>query len=140
MAVAGRAPSSIARAVSALRSFYRFLDSRGLARNAAIASASAPPVPVAAHPALSEEDALGALATIGHLSDEPWVAKRDAALFALLYGCGLRLGEALALDRDCLPIGETLALSGTVSPELSFLDAAPPHWVAMTTSPPSPSK
>ena len=91
MAVAGRAPSSIARAVSALRSFFRFLDSRGLARNAAIASVPAPPVP----------------------------APADVLVFV-----------------DVL----VLVTAAQGSPELTFLDAAPPHWVAMTTSPPSPSK
>ncbi|MBT3909650.1 MAG: tyrosine-type recombinase/integrase, partial [Rhodospirillaceae bacterium] len=53
--------------------------------------------------ALSAEDALEAIETIEELSDEPWVGKRDRAFLALLYGCGLRIGEALGLNRGQLP-------------------------------------
>ncbi|WP_394652177.1 tyrosine recombinase XerC [uncultured Sphingomonas sp.] len=43
---------------------------------------------------------------------EPWIAARDWALLLLLYGAGLRIGEALALTGAALPIGETLAVTG----------------------------
>ena len=49
--------------------------------------------------ALSEAEAMDALDNIGELEGEPWIAKRDTALLTLLYGCGLRLGEALSLTR-----------------------------------------
>ena len=42
---------------------------------------------------------MDALDNIGELEGEPWIAKRDTALLTLLYGCGLRLGEALSLTR-----------------------------------------
>jgi integrase/recombinase XerC len=42
---------------------------------------------------------MDALDNIGELAGEPWIAKRDTALLTLLYGCGLRLGEALSLTR-----------------------------------------
>ena len=58
--------------------------------------------------------ALVNLEAVGDLSDEPWVARRDTALLLLLYGCGLRIGEALALNRGQAPAGlPTEAASGT---------------------------
>ena len=41
-----------------------------------------------------------------------WVGLRDHALFLLLYAAGLRIGEALGLDRGAAPLGETLTVVG----------------------------
>ncbi len=46
------------------------------------------------------------------LHDEPWLQARDWALLLLLYGAGLRISEALSLNGDALPLGETLVLTG----------------------------
>lgn len=43
---------------------------------------------------------------------EPWIAARDWALLMLLYGAGLRIGEALALTGAALPMRETLVVTG----------------------------
>ncbi|MBX9816010.1 MAG: tyrosine-type recombinase/integrase, partial [Sphingomonas sp.] len=43
---------------------------------------------------------------------EPWIAARDLALLLLLYGAGLRIGEALGLTGGALPLGETIAVTG----------------------------
>lgn len=43
---------------------------------------------------------------------EPWLQARDWALLLLLYGAGLRISEAISLDSDVLPLGETLVLTG----------------------------
>jgi integrase/recombinase XerC len=44
-------------------------------------------------------EAIGVIKNTGDLGGTDWVSKRDTALFILLYGCGLRLGEALSLTR-----------------------------------------
>ena len=95
----GLKATSTARALSAVRGFFRFLARRGLVENAAVLGLRNPKLPRAVPKALSEAEAIDALANIGELSNEPWIAKRDAALLTLLYGCGLRLGEALSLTR-----------------------------------------
>ncbi len=95
----GLKASSTARALSVIRGFYRFLARRGLAENAAVTSLRNPRLPKSVPKALSEAEAMEALDQIGELGREPWIAKRDAALLTLLYGCGLRLGEALSLTR-----------------------------------------
>ncbi len=91
--------SSTGRALSVLRGFYRFLAQRKLVENAVVLGLKNPKMPKAVPKALTAAEADDAIAHIGELSDEPWVAKRDAALLTLLYGCGLRLGEALSLTR-----------------------------------------
>jgi integrase/recombinase XerC len=91
--------TSTARALSVVRSFYRFLARRGLVENAAPLALRNPKLPRAVPKALSEAEAMDAIDGIGELGGAPWIVKRDAALLTLLYGCGLRLGEALALKR-----------------------------------------
>jgi integrase/recombinase XerC len=106
LAVRGReglTASSTARALSVLRSFFRFLARRGLAANSAIGLLRSPKLPRSVPKALTAGEALEAVDAIAELSDEPWVAKRDTALLALLYGSGLRLGEALSLNLSDLP-------------------------------------
>ena len=46
------------------------------------------------------------------IAPEPWVGARDVAVFALLYGCGLRIDEALSLNQRDAPKGETMTVTG----------------------------
>jgi integrase/recombinase XerC len=108
----GLSRSSTARSLSTLRNFFRFLDRRGVAHNPAIAAVKTPRLPRSVPKALREDDALEAIRTIGETHDEPWLAARDTALLLLLYGCGLRLGEALALNCGDVPKGDTLRVVG----------------------------
>ena len=108
--------SSTARALSVIRSFFRFLERRGLAANSAIALLRSPKLPHSVPKALTAGEALEAVDAVADLSDEPWIAKRDTALLALLYGAGLRLSEALSLNLGDLPkakVGETTSLTIT---------------------------
>jgi len=96
--------SSSARALSTLRGFFRFLDRRGLAKNAALAAVRTPKLPKSVPKPLSAEDARLALERIVELAEAPWIGRRDLAILTLLYGCGLRLSEALGLRRDEAPL------------------------------------
>ena len=94
----GAARSSIARALSVVRGFFAWLDRRGVAHNPHIGAVRTPRQPRLLPRPLSEGDAKSLMDEIGEASDDPWIAARDRALATLLYGCGLRIGEALGLD------------------------------------------
>lgn len=111
---AGRnyARTSTARALASIRSFYRFLDRRGLAHNPAVRAIRTPRLLRSVPKALTEGDARDVVDKVAVLSDEPWIALRDAAVMLLLYGCGLRISEALALKRGAVPLRDAIVVTG----------------------------
>ena len=108
----GVARSSIARGMSTLRNFFRFLELSDLAHNPAVKAVKTPRLPQSVPKALDEDEALAAITSAGEMYDEPWLAARDTALFLMLYGCGLRIGEALSLTCGDVPKGDTLRILG----------------------------
>lgn len=108
----GLAARSLARSLSAIRSFFRFLDRRGLMHNAAYAAVRAPRLPTRLPRPLDEQSAADLLASVGDDADEVWVSLRDTAVVTLLYGCGLRISEALGLNAGALRRGESLRVRG----------------------------
>ena len=108
----GLAKTSQARALSSLRSLFKFLDRSELCHNAAIKAIRTPKLPKSLPKPLTEVDAITALKTIEELSDDPWIGLRDRALLTLLYGCGLRIGEALSLTRGDVPTADTMRVTG----------------------------
>ncbi|MBM3520107.1 MAG: tyrosine recombinase XerC [Alphaproteobacteria bacterium] len=96
----GAGSRSLARQLSAIRSFYRFAERDGLFRNGALSVLQAPKLPhlvpkpltVAAASRLADGEGLGD-------GEAPaWIEARDHAVFLLLYACGLRISEALGLS------------------------------------------
>ena len=108
----GLARTSIARGLSTVRNFFRFLDRNGLVHNPAIDTLRTPKTPSSIPKALTPDDALAAVKMAGELQDKPWLAKRDMAIMLLLYGCGLRIGEAL--DLNVSDVGADLSKDGTL--------------------------
>jgi integrase/recombinase XerC len=98
----GMAAASTARAMSAVRGFFRFLAKRHHGVNGAISTVSSPKIPRAVPKPLTASEAEDTMEAIASLDDEPWIAKRDLAVLLLLYGCGLRISEALNLDRGAV--------------------------------------
>ena len=106
-------PRSLSQALSAIRTFHRFLDVRLGAPNAAIALVRGPRVVPGAPRPVSEDQAMGMIAEPGLDPDrEDWEAARDEAVLTLLYGCGLRISEALSLKRSDAPLPEALRILG----------------------------
>ena len=94
----GQVNATRARHLSAVRSFYRYLARRHDVANPAPRLLSTPKVRAPIAKAMAPEAAKGVAADAGDVSDDPRAQLRDTALFTLLYGCGLRIAEALALN------------------------------------------
>jgi integrase/recombinase XerC len=95
----GMARSSTARAFSSVRSFFAFLDKRGLAHNPSIQSVQTPKLPHSVPKALSERDMEDVLDAAPEQERAAWIDLRDNAILLLLYGAGLRIAEALSLTK-----------------------------------------
>ncbi|MFM8820101.1 MAG: tyrosine recombinase XerC [Phenylobacterium sp.] len=106
-------PRSLSQSLSAIRTFHGFLDRRlGLA-NPALALVRGPRVKPTAPRPVTEAQAAELLAEPGLDGDlDPWESARDEAVLTLLYGCGLRISEALSLRRRDAPLGEALRITG----------------------------
>jgi integrase/recombinase XerC len=104
----GLTNASAARELSAVRTFLSFAKGEGapLPRVQAPRVKRGVPRPVAP----VEARALAEDAADAH--DVPWLAARDLAVLLLLYGSGLRVGEATALDAGILPLGEAITVTG----------------------------
>ena len=106
-------PRSLSQALSAIRTFHRFLDRRFEAPNPAIALVRGPRVKPGAPRPVTEDQAVGMIAEPAFDPDrEDWEVARDQAVLTLLYGCGLRISEALSLKRSDAPLGATLRILG----------------------------
>jgi integrase/recombinase XerC len=106
-------PRSLSQALSAIRTFHRFLDRRLDAPNAAIALVRGPRVKPGAPRPVSEDQARGLIAEPGLDPDRAdWEIARDQAVLTLLYGCGLRISEGLSLTRADAPLGDELRIVG----------------------------
>ncbi|NMG40727.1 tyrosine-type recombinase/integrase [Chelativorans sp. ZYF759] len=109
----GAGPRTLARSLAAIRSFLGFLERRGQASAAGAKALRAPKQPKSLPKPLSAVDARNVVSTQGQLAEEPWVAARNAAVLTLLYGCGLRISEALGLDGACFARGPETSLRVT---------------------------
>ncbi|GFZ78103.1 tyrosine recombinase XerC [Rickettsiales bacterium] len=93
------ASRSNARAISALRNFFKYLADYQNIDNAAIFNLSFPRLrKLVPHP-ISKQDAAKATREIANFAGSSWVGARDLSILMLLYGCGLRISEALSLRR-----------------------------------------
>ncbi|HET9149433.1 MAG TPA: tyrosine recombinase XerC [Alphaproteobacteria bacterium] len=97
----GLTSSSTARALSTLRSFAHRLARRGVGDIPAIRIVRTPKVAKSVPKALAEDETESLLTEL--TNGDNWITRRDRALFTLLYGAGLRIGEALSLARGDAP-------------------------------------
>ncbi|MFD1626725.1 tyrosine recombinase XerC [Azospirillum griseum] len=104
--------ASRARKLASLRNLFRWLDRSGRLHNPAIASLATPKVKRPLPRPLTVIDTDRFLSESEQEREEPWVGQRDRALYTLLYGCGLRISEALGLARKDAPLSDTLRVTG----------------------------
>jgi integrase/recombinase XerC len=102
---------SLARSLSAIKSFFRFLEREGVVTTEALNIVRTPKAKKSLPKALTVLEAKAAIATTAEVEDRPWVAARDMAVLSLCYGAGLRISEALSLSRADLE-GPSLRVTG----------------------------
>ncbi len=98
----GRSPRGIALILSGWRGFYRWLGREGIVTSNPVQDVHAPRAAKPLPKALSVDDAVQ-LASFHDADTDPWLDARDAAIVALLYGAGLRVGELVGLDTTAGP-------------------------------------
>ncbi len=103
---------SLARKLSAVKSFYRWLAEREGFEPTAVLSTRAPKFQKKLPRPLAPDAASAMLDTVALQAPNPWVAARDVAVLTLLYGCGLRISEALGLKGRDVPLPDVLRIVG----------------------------
>jgi integrase/recombinase XerC len=99
---------SAARELSAVRGFLKFIGGD----EARIPQLKGPRVKRGLPRPISPDEAVALAQDIAETAREGWIGARDWAVLLLLYGAGLRIGEAMGLMGDVLPLGDTLRVTG----------------------------
>lgn len=132
----GLSPRSLARRLSAVKNFLAFIADHEGSDATAILSARGPKYRRKLPRPLAEDAARDIIAVVGDQARADWVAARDMAVVTLLYGCGLRISEALGLTGAASPLAETLRITGKggkerLVPTLPAARAAVARYVAL---------
>lgn len=131
------AARSLSQTLSAIRGFHAFLDRRLGTPAPQLALVRGPRVKASLPRPVTEDQARGMLLEPEADPDaEPWEAARDRAVLSLLYGCGLRISEALSLRRSDAPLPESLRITGKggktrMAPVLPAVRAAVEAYLAL---------
>jgi len=129
-------PRSLSQALSAIRGFHRFVDVRLQCPNPFLALVRGPRIKPGAPRPVTEVEARGLLAeAAAPKGRSDWTGARDQAVLTLLYGCGLRISEALSLTRADAPLASSLRIRGKgakvrLVPVLPAVRAAVDHYLA----------
>ena len=125
----GLSNTSAARELSAVRGFLAFAGAEP-------PRLKGPRVKKGVPRPIAPDEAIALAEEVAEDAAEPWIAARDWAVLLLLYGAGLRIGEALGLTGAVLPLGETMAVTGKraktrIVPLLPQVREAIEHYVAL---------
>lgn len=108
----GVSARSLARALSAVKTFYRWLAERDGFDPTSVLATRTPKYQKKLPRPLAEDAARAMIDTVELQARQDWVAARDVAVVTLLYGCGLRISEALGLTGADTPLPETMKIRG----------------------------
>jgi len=108
----GLGARSLARALSAVKGFTAWLAEREGFDPTPVLHARSPKFRRKLPRPLTPDSARDMINTVEHQSATAWVAARDAAIVTLMYGCGLRISEALGLSGADFPLPEVLRICG----------------------------
>jgi integrase/recombinase XerC len=108
----GVSARSLARSLSAVKTFYRWLAEREGFDATGVLATRSPKFHRKLPRPLSEDAARAMIDTVEIQSRTGWIGARDVAVVTLLYGCGLRISEALGLTWDDVPLPKSLRIRG----------------------------
>ncbi|SMO93404.1 tyrosine recombinase XerC [Ruegeria faecimaris] len=136
---------SLARKLSAVKTFYRWLSEREGFEPTAVLSTRAPKFTQKLPRPMAEDAARAMIETVEMQSASDWVSARDVAVVTLLYGCGLRISEALSLTGADTPLPNSLRITGKgnkerVVPVLPVAQTAVDQYVKLCPHPQSREK
>ena len=103
---------SLARSLSAVKTFYRWLSDREGFEPTAVLTIRSPKFTKKLPRPLEETAARAMIDRVECQATEPWIAARDTAVVTVLYGCGLRISEALGLTTRQSPLPDVLRITG----------------------------
>ncbi|UWR34261.1 tyrosine recombinase XerC [Sulfitobacter sp. W027] len=134
---------SVARKLSAVKAFYRWLAEREGFEPTAVLLARSPKFQKKLPRPLAEDAARALIDCVETQARAPWVAARDVAVLTMLWGCGLRISEALALKGGDAPLPNSLRIIGKggkerVVPVLPAARAAVEDYLALCPYPQEP--
>ena len=104
--------TSMARELSALRNFFKYLSLQNLVNNTALSVIAAPRLPKSLPKALDVDQTLNVLDVAKNFAKVEWQGLRDVAIFTIIYGCGLRISEALSLNVGDIDHNDFLKIKG----------------------------
>ncbi len=104
--------SSIARELSTLRNFFKWLKRRKILQNSAISVIRSPRRAKVLPKALDVDQTFNVIDAAGDVYKKEWQGLRDTAIFTILYGSGLRISEALALNVGDIDHNNFLKIKG----------------------------
>jgi integrase/recombinase XerC len=108
----GFSARSLARSLSAVKGFASWMAEREEFDATAILSARAPKVRRGLPRPVTAEAARALIGAAEMQARVPWIAARDGAVLTLLWGCGLRISEALGLEAETAPLPDMLRIVG----------------------------
>jgi integrase/recombinase XerC len=135
-AMDGAGNASRARSLSGVKNLLKWMDRQGILHNPKIGLIRSPKLPRKLPRPLHETQAKDVLDQAGLLAREDWIAARDRALFTLLYGCGLRIDEALGLNIADMPQNGFLTVTGKGRkerrvPVIDIVETVLAHYLAL---------
>ena len=139
----GLSARSLARRLSAVKSFFRWLGAEEGIDAPAVASTRGPKLDTRLPRPVSVDAAKAVLDRAGFEHEENWLIARDTAVVTLLYGAGLRISEALGITGDQVPLGEDIRIIGKggrerIVPILPVTRAAVDRYIQLAPFEPAP--